>query len=450
MNHDAEQEEIKPLIFNYIFHALLFGLVYAMHIIMYERIYWIFSSLAILFLLGSYLNLLYLVFPAFPLIFICKKNYKVKLVNQIKKITLILLIITIIFGLIVSIALLINTLNSKTFCKECPFNLKISHLNAVLGEYYGKNPDDDDIQDSCNSRRCVLDREEVDNKYPYIYLCNYNPTEEFDDDELYKRTLENGTEISTNNQITCKTVTSSYNSLSFDNSELYSYLDLCYFLADFYVCKRFNKPKQYNLDLTLACPETNYLLLVFILCVLIAVIDIVISVLPWGVEYFSLKRIVSILSTARRKANSNNSTARSSQISNDLESFKKEKTPVLIITPSENNNNEYNINNENIFNVLHLKNSTLKESKLNLISSGEEVSDKQKYINIKLIKPNSNSERKKLANKNIEIDIRTNNEEIKEETPQRKIEITKKEDNTTLYSNQIKQLCIQIDNGNNE
>ena len=450
MNHDAEQEEIKPLIFNYIFHALLFGLVYAMHIIMYERIYWIFSSLPILILLGSYLNLLYLVFPAFPLIFICKKNYKVKLVNQIKKITLILLIITIIFGLIVSIALLINTLNSKTFCKECPFNLKISHLNAVLGEYYGKNPDDDDIQDSCNSRRCVLDREEVDNKYPYIYLCNYNPTEEFDDDELYKRTLENGTEISTNNQITCKTVTSSYNSLSFDNSELYSYLDLCYFLADFYVCKRFNKPKQYNLDLTLACPETNYLLLVFILCVLIAVIDIVISVLPWGVEYFSLKRIVSILSTARRKANSNNSTARSSQISNDLESFKKEKTPVLIITPSENNNNEYNINNENIFNVLHLKNSTLKESKLNLISSGEEVSDKQKYINIKLIKPNSNSERKKLANKNIEIDIRTNNEEIKEETPQRKIEITKKEDNTTLYSNQIKQLCIQIDNGNNE
>ena len=71
--------------------------------------------------------------------------------------------------------------------------------------------------------------------------------EEFDDDDLYKRTLENGTEISTNIQITCQTVTSSYNSIQFDNSELYSYLDLCYFLADFYVCKRFNKPKQYNL-----------------------------------------------------------------------------------------------------------------------------------------------------------------------------------------------------------
>ena len=222
-------------------------------------------------------------------------------------------------------------------------------------------------------------------------------------------------------------------------------MDLCYFLADFYVCKRFNKPKQYNLDLTLACPETNYLLLVFILCVLIAIIDIVISALPWGVEYFSLKRIVSILSTARRKANSNNSTARSSQISNDVESFKKEKTPVLIVTPNENNINENN-NNENILNVLQLKNSSLKESKINLISSREEEQNKQKIVNIKLI--NSNSERKKLVNKNIEIDIRSNNEEIKEENLQRRIEITKKEDNTTIYSNQIKQLSIQINNKN--
>ena len=425
----------------------MFGLVFALHIIMYEKIYWIFSFLAILFLLGSYLNILYFVFPTFPLIFICKKNYKVKLLNQIKKITFILLIITITFGVIASIALLINSLNSKTFCRECPFNLKISHLNAVFGKYYHKNPDDDDIQDSCNSRRCVLDREEKDNKYPYIYLCNYNPMEEFDDDELYKRTLENGTEISTNIQITCQTVTSSYNSIPFVNSELYSYLDLCYFLADFYVCKRFNKHKKYNLDLTLACPETNYLLLVYILCVLIAIIDIIISILPWGVEYFSLKRIVSILSTARRKANSNNSTARSSQISNDVESFKKEKTPVLIISANEDNNNENN--NENIFNILQLKNSTLKGSKLNLISSREEVLDKQKGINIKLIKQNTNSERKKLDNKNIEIDINSNNEDIKEEIPQRKIETSKREDDTTLYTNQIKHLCIQIDNENN-
>ena len=443
MNQEAEQEEIKPLIFNYIFHSILFALIFAMHLIMYTRIFWIFSSLAILFLLGSYLNIFYFIFPIYPLIIIFKRNYKVKIMNQIKKTSIILLIITVIFGLIASIALLINSINSKTFCKECPFNLKISHLNAVFGEYYGKIPNDDEIKDSCNSRRCVLDREETDEEYPYIYLCNYNPTEEFDDD-LYKRLLENGTEISTNIQLTCQTVTSSYNSIPFDNLELYSYLDLCYYLADFYICKRFNKPEKYNLDLTLACPETNYLLLVFILCVLIIIIDVVISVLPWGVEYFSLKRIVTILSTARRKANSNNSTARSSQISNAVESFKKEKTPVLILTPEDI------INNENNNDILQLKKSTLKDSKINLISSKEEDQNKPKSINIKLIKPITNSERKKLTTRSIEIDINSNKEEVKEENPLRNIKKKKKEDNTTLYSNQIMQLNIQIDNENNE
>ena len=215
-------------------------------------------------------------------------------------------------------------------------------------------------------------------------------------------------------------------------------------MADFYVCKRFNKPENYNLDLTLACPETNYLLLVIILCVLIIIIDVVISVFPWGVEYFSLKRIVTILSTARRKANSNNSTARSSQISNAVESFKKEKTPVLILTPEDI------INNENNNDILQLKKSTLKDSKINLISSKEEDQNKPKSINIKLIKPITNSERKKLTTRSIEIDINSNKEEVKEENPLRNIEKKKKEDNTTLYSNQIMQLNIQIDNENNE
>ena len=93
MNHETEQEEIKPLIFNYIFHSLLFGLIFAMHIILYWRIFWLFSSLAVLFLISSYLNILYFIFPLFPLIFICKKIYQLRLINQIKKITLILLII---------------------------------------------------------------------------------------------------------------------------------------------------------------------------------------------------------------------------------------------------------------------------------------------------------------------------------------------------------------------
>jgi len=60
-------------------------------------------------------------------------NYKKRIIQSLKKITLILLIITITFGLMASIAILVNSINSKVFCRECPFNLGLAHLNAVFG-----------------------------------------------------------------------------------------------------------------------------------------------------------------------------------------------------------------------------------------------------------------------------------------------------------------------------
>lgn len=446
MDREVEQEEVKPLLFNYIFHLILYALIFAMHLVMYARIFWIFDSLGILFLFGSYFNILYFIFPVFPIIIIILRKYKVKIINSIKKITLILLIITITLGLMISVVLLLNSINSKLFCKECPFNLRLSHLNAIFGQYYGQNPDDnDDINDKCNSRRCVLDHEESDEKYPYIYLCNYNPTEEFSEDELYKRRFSNGTEISTNIQLICQSVTSNYNLLNFDNHELYSYLDLCYYLADFYYCSRFNKPeKYYNLDLKAKCPESNYLLLIFILSVLIIIIDIIIALLPWGVEYMSLKKLISILSTTRRKTNSHNSTARSSQISNNEESFHKEKTPVLII--SANNNKEEN--NDDM--ILQLKKSVNKENNNNRIKINKmnfeenENNNNIKQINPINLKTTQNSERKILNPSKLEIDTEINKDNINRPR-QRNIIEQKNEENTTLYGPQIKQININIE-----
>ena len=445
MDQETEQEEINPLIFNYIFHFILFVLIFIMHLIMYHRVFWVMSSLSILFLFGSYINILYIIFPIYPFIILFMKKYKKKIINTMKKITFILLIITITFGLMVSIALLINSLNSKVFCRECPFNLSLRHLNAVLGDYYGKNPNEEKIKNKCNSRRCILDREESDAENPYIYLCNYDPTDEFDEIE-YKRKFQNGTEISTNTQIKCQPLSAHHDLLNLQKLELHSYLDLCYYLSDFYICHRFNKPeKYYNLDLELSCPETNYMLLIFILCVLIIIIDVVISILPWGVEYMSLKRIVVILSQNTRKANSVNSTAKSSKITEDDNSFKKDKTPILIIAPQEDNiNNLNNLNNNNL--ILQLKQSTLKESKINLNDSPKNKDNDIKPINIKFIQ---NSERIKINNREINIDIQSDQEENKsKEFPNRNKAQTKNEANTTLNSHKVKQININIDNQN--
>ena len=454
MDQETHQEEIKPLIFNYVFHFILFILLLILHIVMYIKIYWIYNSLSILFQIGTYINIIYFLFAIFPFIILIKKIYKKKILSSIKLVTFILLMITIMFGLMISIAMIINSLESKTFCRECPFNLNIAHLNSALSSFYGKTVNDDDIKDRCNSRRCILDSENIDEDFPDTYLCNYDPTDEFDNDELYKRQFPNGTEITSNKQIKCLTVSPNYSAYNYQHIELYYYLDLCYYYSDFYRCSRFNKPeKYYNIDLNGLCPETNYLVLIYVLCVLIIIMDLIISLLPWGVEFMSLKRIVNILSVTRRKVNSNNSTEKSSEISQNEESFKKEKTPVIIL-PLEENNNDLKKESDNIL-VIQLDKNKPKLNNIHL----DDIKDNNKINQINLhdiketdkeyTKPNNiklfNSERNNLKDKNIEIDLYSNYENSNLFPTNRNILNKKNEQSTTLNTN-IKPLEIRINN----
>ena len=434
MDQETEQEEIKPLIFNYVFHFILFVLILILHIVIYMKIYWLYPSLSVLFQLGTYLNIVYFLYAIFPFILLLKKNYRKKLIIFIKKITFIFLLITALFGLMISIVILINSLNSSTFCRECPFNLNIAHLNSVIGPYYGKTVSNDDIKDKCSSRRCVLDSENIDEEFPDLYVCNYDPSDEYDSDELYKRQFPNGTEITSNKQIKCYTISPNFNNIEFNHIEMHYYLDLCYYYSDFYRCSRFNKPeKYYNLDLNNNCPETNYLILIYILCALIIIMDLVISFLPWGVEFMSLKRIVNILNGGRRKVNSNNSTEKGSEISNDEESFKKEKTPVIIVVPEENSNDTNENKDEHLMLTLSKKRSKINSD----IPENDKGSPKPN--NLKLF----NSERNNLNEKTLRIEINSNLDPVL-----RNKQIKSNGQTTTLNTHQVKPIEIQINNNN--
>lgn len=438
MDQETEQEEIKPLIFNYVFHFIIFVLILILHIVIYMKIYWLYPSLSVLFQLGTYLNIVYFLYAIFPFILLLKKNYRKKLIIFIKKITFIFLLITALFGLMISIVMLINLLNSSTFCRECPFNLNIAHLNSVIGPYYGKTVSNDDIKDKCSSRRCVLDSENIDEEFPDLYVCNYDPSDEYDSDELYKRQFPNGTEITSNKQIKCYTISPNFNNIEFNHIEMHYYLDLCYYYSDFYRCSRFNKPeKYYNLDLNNNCPETNYLILIYILCALIIIMDLVISFLPWGVEFMSLKRIVNILNGGRRKVNSNNSTEKGSEISNDEESFKKEKTPVIIVVPEENSNDINENKDEHLMLTLSKKRSKINSIELNDKPENDKGSPKPN--NLKLF----NSERNNLNDKTLRIEINSNLDPVL-----RNKQIKSNGQTTTLNTHQVKPIEIQINNNN--
>ena len=396
---NIEEEEIRPLVFNYIFHFILFILVFILHLIIYNKIFWISDIFAKIFVFGTYFEIIYFIFPIIPFFLIILKNFKIKLIDIFKKISLIFLIISITIGFLISAIILVNTINSKIFCRECPFNIPLSNLNYNFDSFYKTEPDQDDIKELCKSRRCILDATNINSEYPYSYLCNYDPSYEFDDDIVYKRTLPDGTEITTKNQLICSPMGINYYNIYFNNNELYDYLDLCYYLSEFYYCDRFNKPeKTYNIDLDASCPETSYLFLLYILCILIIIIDIIISMLPWGVEFISLKRILEIMRTSRRKANSNNSTAKSSVVSNNEEAFKKENT-LIIVSPlnneeiinvskinkknndNNNENNDNNINNDNIkINKISIKDSTNLLLSQNINKDDEEDEKDNKVI----------------------------------------------------------------------
>ena len=390
MEDNIEQEEIKPLTFNYVFHLILFILIFLLHLIISTKLYWVYKAYYKIFLFCIYFGILYFIFPIYPMFIICLKKFKEKIFQFLKKLTLAFLIISIIIGLLVSAIILVNTISSKTFCKECPFSITLSHLNYLFGEFYDKSPSDDEIKDLCKSRRCILDEIKSDNeKYPYKYLCNYNPYFEFDEsDTIYKRKTLTGEEITSEKQFKCDLVGVSFYSLGLKHNELNKYLSLCYYLNDFYYCGRFDKPgKEYKIDNGDSCPDLSYLLLLYILCVLVILIDIVITILPWGVEYISLKRIVRIMmNMTRRKPNSHNSTQKSSVITNNEESFKKSKT-LEIVFPSNNENNEEDI-------------ATVTRKKL-CIKDGDTINSEENRIEenrneIKEIKIVQNSDRNKL------------------------------------------------------
>ena len=149
---------------------------------------------------------------------------------------------------------------------------------------------------------------------------------------------------------------------------------------------------------------------------MIIIIDLIISLLPWGVEYVSLKRIIQIMSTTRRKANSNNSTAKSSVVSNAEESFKKERTlflfspnniyeNIVINIYNNNNNDNNNINN----NIINNNNKGLKESTNQLIdNNNEKIKNQENIIPFIALE---NSERVEMK-KNLVIDTDNNNPNI--------------------------------------
>lgn len=110
---------------------------------------------------------------------------KKKLVYTFKILSFVLIIVSLIFGIVISIFFWLNLKLTTSFARECPYNLNDLKLFK----------EEADSSERCGKRRCVL--ESIDNSgkgYPYNYICNYNSESEFelDPNQQYKIIDEHG------------------------------------------------------------------------------------------------------------------------------------------------------------------------------------------------------------------------------------------------------------------
>jgi hypothetical protein len=387
-NQNNILESIKPLKYCYIFHFILYVLIFVLHFVLYKKLYWLNIIFIKIFLFSTYFGILFYLLPLIPIILIYFKHFKLKLFPAFKKLTFIFFILSIIIGLLTSIILCLNTIYSKTFCKECPLSYSLSNLNYTFKQYYGKKIENKYIKNKCNIKRCILYNKNINEIYAYTYLCNYNLNDQKNNNkknEKFQRNLPNGTKLFSNTEFICKELDSSYRYISFNNNEYYKYLDLCFDLTNFFICKRFSKPiNYYNIKSNELCPEENYLLLLYIILASVIITDIIISFFPWCIEYISFKRILILLNSNNINSISSTSTKKSTNNSNNnQENFKKEET-IIIIIPNEKDKGKYYKNNKSKIN----KDSEVPElGKIKIHKDFENKINEKKIKNKNFIKP---------------------------------------------------------------
>ena len=295
---NEENKKYKKLKKKYVFHIILFIIIFSTHLLIYFKVYWIKHILGSLFLYFSLIEIIYIIIPTVSCILLAKrKSFKLEYLEILKRISSIFLIISITVGIFFSILVIINTVYGKMFRNECPFNLEYKFI-SLFDESF-KVKENHELKEKCQERVCLLyDYKEID-KYPYKYLCNYNPEKDFGKKlgNPYIRILPNGTELKTYEQIKCNLFGQFYNYdyFFYNNEIIFQYLDICYYLLDFYSCERFEKPRKYDISKLDECPGGNYIFILGILCTYIIITDIFISFVPWSIENKSYNSIIETI-----------------------------------------------------------------------------------------------------------------------------------------------------------
>jgi hypothetical protein len=330
-NSNRYMANIKDLKINYIIQLILNIIVIVFNFVIKIEIFWQFSLFYYLYLSLSIFGIFYFLIPIGLFSYILLKTLNQKSIKICKIISFTFCVLVIITGLGFIIVLMMNALETTDYCRECPFNLQNAYVNNIYDEYIENNIKEKELKKFCTSRRCIFNNENLNNKYPYEYLCNYDPMPEFDE-------IRNNTSNETLLQIECTQIDKKSNQNIYGYQEINTFISMCNSYDEFFICKRLNKPISYSLAIDFECPNNNYFNILLIMCLASVILNLIISFIPWRLEYLKYKRLIIILRqmSIRNASKSLNSTQNNSKVQQNNnaekeESFKKEPTEIIIV-----------------------------------------------------------------------------------------------------------------------
>ena len=395
MNETINVQNIKELKRNYIIHMILFLIIIIFNFFLLIEIIWLKDLLHKLYFIICFFGIFYFLLPVIPFIYILLEKLSKKIINIFKIGSFVFCGLVLITGIGSICILMLNDLLSTDFCRECPFNLKNSYIYHLYDQFSTNSINQKNLKEECTSRRCIFNYKYLDNEYQHEYICNYNPSDEFEK-------ITNKTNNETINQIECKRIEDDYNNYSFNESEINSFLEMCNSFDEFYICQRINEPIVYNLSEEFKCPKSNYLTNLIFFSMISVLLNLMISFIIWRVEYIKYKNILKEM-TNRAASKSLNSTQNISKIKKEEEidkSFKKEPTEVIIVynepilnsqqgkssdskekkEDNKENTNIINENNPQIINIIKVSKENLKKEDnkmLNESSNGNNILKKK-------------------------------------------------------------------------
>jgi hypothetical protein len=284
-----------------------------------------------IFISTSFIDFILLIYPAIPLVLTYRILSNKNLTNLFKNLSLTFLFISFALGIANSVSLWINVNKSSILYRECPYNYNQNNLQNFLNKINDEN-ENSNLNEICNKRRCIFTEENLNELYPYSYVCNYDSSDDFSIEigKTYSRIAPNNEVYSTSKIIYCENLSNENIFNSNTNNDINNFINTCSNYIMLYKCYRFNTPENFKIAEEYECPDKKYVTYSYLFGIFTIILDIILSFIPWSFVFNSYKSILKI--------NEDNM--------NNIERERRERNNRNMTNPSSNDyNNSSNSNN---------------------------------------------------------------------------------------------------------